>query len=142
MSDFLSAVLHPERARSGGRPGWLSIVGIVLVPLLVGGLLVWALWQPDQRLDRIQAAVVNQDEPVTVDGQTVPLGRQLAAALVTSSGTTTAGASSQTAATPQVTASPGATRSGTTPPWLIPPEDRAETLSETHVPSENGRAPA
>jgi putative membrane protein len=56
------------------------------VPLLVGGLLVWALWQPDERLDRIQAAVVNEDMPVEVDGQLVPLGRQLAAALVTAPG--------------------------------------------------------
>ena len=90
MSEFLSDVLHPERARATGRPSWLTVVGLVLIPLLIGGLLVWALWKPDERLDRIQAAVVNQDEPVTVDGQTVPLGRQLAAGLVTSSGATSA----------------------------------------------------
>ena len=83
MSEFLSDVLHPQRARSSGRPSWWTAVGLVLVPLLIGGLLVWALWKPDERLDRIEAAVVNQDEPVTVDGQTVPLGRQLAAGLVT-----------------------------------------------------------
>jgi putative membrane protein len=92
MSDFLSAVLHPERARTSGRPGWVTAVGLILIPLLIGGLLVWALWKPDQRLDRIQAAVVNQDEPVTVNGQTVPLGRQLAAGLVTSTGDSTPGA--------------------------------------------------
>lgn len=93
MSEFLSDVLHPQRARSSGRPSWWTAVGLVLVPLLIGGLLVWALWKPDERLDRIEAAVVNQDEPVTVDGQTVPLGRQLAAGLVTSSGATDAEAS-------------------------------------------------
>ena len=82
MSDFLSAVLHPTRARTTGRAGWVTLVGLVLVPLLVGGLLVWALWEPDQRLSRIEAAVVNLDQPVTVNGQTVPLGRQLAAGLV------------------------------------------------------------
>lgn len=93
MGEFLHAVLHPERARPA-RPGWLSAVGLVLVPLLIGGLLVWSLWQPDERLDRIQAAVVNQDEPVEVQDQTVPLGRQLAAALVTAGGAeATAGAS-------------------------------------------------
>ncbi len=86
MSDFLSTVLHPQRARATGRPSWLTAVGLVLIPLLIGGLLVWALWKPDQRLDRIQAAVVNQDQPVQVGGTTMPLGRQLAGALVTSSG--------------------------------------------------------
>lgn len=106
MSGFLSAALRPERARSSGRPGWVTVVGLVLVPLLVGGLLVWALWQPDQRLSRIQAAVVNLDQPVTVNGQTVPLGRQLAAGLVTSSGTT-----STTTATSTASASAGATAS-------------------------------
>ncbi len=39
-------------------------------------------------------------------------------------------------------ASPGATRSGTCPPWLIPPDDSAETLSDTHLPLEKARAPA
>ena len=103
MSEFLSAVLRPERARAAGRPGWLSAVGLVLIPLLIGGLLVWALWKPDERLDRIQAAVVNQDEPVTVNGQTVPLGRQLAAGLVTSSGALSATEPATATPTPAAT---------------------------------------
>ncbi len=108
MSGFLSAALRPERARSVGRPGWVTVVGLVLVPLLVGGLLVWALWQPDQRLDRIRAAVVNLDQPVTVNGQTVPLGRQLAAGLVTATGATGA-----TASAPTDAATAGATTTST-----------------------------
>ncbi|MCL2453718.1 MAG: hypothetical protein FWD18_00200 [Micrococcales bacterium] len=86
---FWSALVRPERPRSGGRGTWFTVLGLMLVPLVVGGLLTWALWQPTERLDRITAAVVNDDEPVTVDGQVVPLGRQLAAGLVTSSGTET-----------------------------------------------------
>ncbi|WP_129339641.1 hypothetical protein [Cellulomonas endophytica] len=79
-------VLRPERARTAPRATWFTLLGLVLVPLVVGGLLTWALWQPTQRLDRVQAAVVNLDEPVELDGQTVPLGRQLASALVTADG--------------------------------------------------------
>ncbi|MCB2176678.1 MAG: hypothetical protein KQH57_12765 [Actinomycetales bacterium] len=75
--------MHVERVRFPRRATWLTLVGLILVPLVVGGLMTWALWDPTQRLDRITAAVVNLDEPVTVNGQTVPLGRQLAAALVT-----------------------------------------------------------
>ncbi|NTW41157.1 MAG: hypothetical protein HGA44_15005, partial [Cellulomonadaceae bacterium] len=84
----LTSILRPERTRPHGRPTWITFVGLVLVPLVVGGLLTWALWQPTQHLDRMQAAVVNLDTPVQIDGQTVPLGRQLAAALVTSDGVT------------------------------------------------------
>ena len=71
-----------ERMRSDKRVTWLTIVGIVLVPLVIGGLLVWALWNPTDRLGEVKAAVVNLDQPVTVDGQVVPLGRQMAAGLL------------------------------------------------------------
>lgn len=71
-----------ERMRSDKRVTWLTIVGIVLVPLVIGGLLVWALWNPTDRLGDVKAAVVNLDQPVTVNGQVVPLGRQMAAGLL------------------------------------------------------------
>jgi putative membrane protein len=71
-----------ERAGSHRRIGWLSILGIVLVPLVVAGILVWALWNPEERLPQVTAAIVNNDEPVELDGQQVPLGRQLSAGLV------------------------------------------------------------
>ena len=71
-----------ERLRSDRRVTWLTVVGLLLVPLVIGGLLVWALWNPTERLDTVKAAVVNLDKPVTVNGQTVPLGRQLSAGLL------------------------------------------------------------
>ncbi|GAB3618693.1 YhgE/Pip domain-containing protein [Okibacterium endophyticum] len=60
----------------------LGIVGVILVPLVVAGLLLWAFWSPEDRLETVTAAVVNNDSPVEVNGQTVPLGRQLSAELV------------------------------------------------------------
>ncbi|WP_313544594.1 YhgE/Pip family protein [Leifsonia aquatica] len=74
-----------ERMRSDKRITWLTIVGIILVPLAIGGLLVWALWNPTDRLDSVKAAVVNLDQPVKIGDQTVPLGRQLSAGLLDSS---------------------------------------------------------
>jgi len=44
--------------------------------------MLWGLWNPTDRLETVTAAVVNQDRPVTVDGQLVPLGRVLAAELI------------------------------------------------------------
>ncbi|GAA1999420.1 YhgE/Pip domain-containing protein [Brevibacterium samyangense] len=71
-----------ERADTGKKVTWLSILGLVLVPVLIGAGFVLAVWKADDRLDSVQAAIVNNDEGAEVDGQTVPLGRQLAAGLV------------------------------------------------------------
>lgn len=71
-----------ERARSRRPVTWLTIIGVLLLPVVIGGILVAALYNPVERLDSLTAAVVNEDEPVTIDGQTVPLGRQLTAGLV------------------------------------------------------------
>lgn len=101
--DALVSLLRPERARGVTRRAtWFTLLGLVLVPLTVGGLLTWALWQPTQHLDRVTAAVVNLDEPVTLDGQTVPLGRQLTAGLVTSSGTSSSASPSPSASVTNV----------------------------------------
>lgn len=78
-------LLRIERARSHRPITWLTIVGVILLPVVIGGLLVAALYNPAERLDRISAAVVNDDEAVTVDGQLVPLGRQLTGGLVAGS---------------------------------------------------------
>lgn len=67
----------------GRRPlTWRSWVGLVLVPALLGGLVLWAFWRPTEHLDRVTAAIVNEDEPVEVQGQLAPLGRELAGKLV------------------------------------------------------------
>ncbi|WP_336646659.1 YhgE/Pip domain-containing protein [Microbacterium sp. USHLN186] len=71
-----------ERARSRRPITWLTVLGVLLLPALIGGILVAALQEPTERLDEMTAAVVNLDEPVTIDGQYTPLGRQLAAGLV------------------------------------------------------------
>jgi putative membrane protein len=74
--------LHIERARSRRPITWLTLVGVLLLPVLIGGILVAALYNPAERLDNMSAAIVNEDEPVTIDDQLVPLGRQLTAGLV------------------------------------------------------------
>lgn len=74
--------LHIERARTRRPVTWLTLIGVLLLPVVIGGILVAALYNPTERLDGLQAAIVNEDEPVTIDDQTVPLGRQLSAGLV------------------------------------------------------------
>ena len=71
-----------ERARSRRPVTWLTLIGVLLLPVVIGGILVASLYNPAERLDQINAAIVNEDEPVTIDDQIVPLGRQLTAGLV------------------------------------------------------------
>ncbi|GAB1514432.1 YhgE/Pip domain-containing protein [Actinophytocola sp. KF-1] len=52
----------------------LALVFVVMVPLLYGGLYLWSNWDPYGKLDQIPVAVVNEDRPVTVNGQTVNAG--------------------------------------------------------------------
>ncbi len=71
-----------ERARSRKPITWLTLIGVLLLPAVIGGILVAALYNPVERLDGMKAAIVNEDEPVTIDDQIVPLGRQLTAGLI------------------------------------------------------------
>lgn len=83
----MTPALTPLR---GKRISWTTLLGLLLVPLTVAGLFLWGLWSPSDRLDTVTAAVVNEDEPIELDGQLVPLGRVLAAELI--SGGDTGGA--------------------------------------------------
>lgn len=73
--------------RTGGRLGWLSIIGVLIIPLLVAGGFLAATWNSSDRLGKVHAAIVNNDDPVTIDNKQVPLGRQLAGSLVNGKGT-------------------------------------------------------
>lgn len=74
--------LSIERARSRKPVTWLTLLGILLLPAAVGGILVAALNDPTERLESMTAAIVNLDEPVTIGDQYTPLGRQLSSGLV------------------------------------------------------------
>lgn len=74
--------LSIERARTRRPVTWLTLLGVLLLPAVIGGILVAALYNPTERLDALNAAIVNEDEAVTIDDQLVPLGRQLTAGLV------------------------------------------------------------
>lgn len=69
---------NSARALSSGPLTWRTWTGLIVIPVLVMGLLTWAFWAPDSDHGTATAAVVNNDEPAKVDGQVVPLGRELA----------------------------------------------------------------
>lgn len=75
---MLKPFANSARALATGPLTWRTWIGLIAVPLIVMGLLTWAFWTPDANHGTAKAAVVNNDEPVRVSGQTIPLGRQLA----------------------------------------------------------------
>lgn len=79
--NLLSNLLASGRRRTSWLK-WVGLVAVVLVPLAFAGLFVGALSQSDTALDRIPAAVVNNDTLVymtAADGAETPVfaGRQL-----------------------------------------------------------------
>ena len=76
--------MRPESMHPGHRLSWQAIVVLALVPLIAVAMLL-GVSQGGNR-PQVQAAVVNLDEAVTIDGQIVPLGRQLAAEVVAREG--------------------------------------------------------
>ncbi|MGO4592356.1 YhgE/Pip domain-containing protein [Leifsonia sp. 2TAF2] len=112
----------PFDAHAGSeRTRALTLVGLALAPLLVTAALTWGLLAPGQHLDRVTAAVVNDDTPVTVNGKTVPLGRQFAGALISGgsiSVTDSSGSSSTAAEAPPANGSSNFT-------WVLTNDDDA-----------------
>lgn len=65
-----------ELRRFRGRLPLLGLAFLVIVPTLYGSLYLWSNWDPYGRLSDLPVAVVNEDRPVTVDGERVDAGRQ------------------------------------------------------------------
>nr|WP_217271360.1 YhgE/Pip domain-containing protein [Frigoribacterium sp. VKM Ac-2836] len=55
----------------------LALVALMTVPLLYGGLYLWANQDPYAKLDQIPAALVNTDAGTTVDGEAVNYGDEV-----------------------------------------------------------------
>lgn len=76
--------MRPESAASGRALSWISVLILALVPLLAVGMLIGLANSGGKT--RANAAIVNLDEPVTVQEQYVPMGRQLSAAIIEEGG--------------------------------------------------------
>lgn len=77
----MKSVFGLERA-TGRRVSWLSVIGVLLVPMLIAGGFLAATWNSSSRWDKVQAAIVNNDQGTKINGQLVPLGRELSGGLV------------------------------------------------------------
>lgn len=76
MGTIEIAFLEIKRLFSAG-PLRLATVVVCLVPLLYGGLWLWAFWNPHHRLDHLPVALVNEDKAATVGNTTLNAGGDL-----------------------------------------------------------------
>lgn len=54
-----------------------ALAALVLIPLLYSGMYLWSFWDPFDRAEHLPVALVNEDEPVEVDGEQVDIGGEL-----------------------------------------------------------------
>lgn len=80
-----------ERSHSTITLSIPSVIALILVPLLVAAGLIGTTWKMTDRLGQVKAAIVNEDAGVKLNGQQVPLGRQLSGGLIKSDTQTTDG---------------------------------------------------
>jgi putative membrane protein len=76
-------LVRAEFARlTASRLGIASLIAIILVPIVYGGLYLWGNRDPYSNLDNVPAALVVSDTGAKVDGKTVNYGRDAATQLL------------------------------------------------------------
>ena len=65
----------------GDRMGRATLLVVAMVPLLYGGLYLWAFWDPYAHMQDLPIAVVNEDSGATFEGATVNYGNDLVSTL-------------------------------------------------------------
>lgn len=79
----IPAMVNAELRRLTATPmAVVALIALLAVPLLYGGLYLWANKDPYAKLDSIPAAIVVADRGATVDGATVSYGDDVAERLV------------------------------------------------------------
>jgi len=66
-----------KRFRQGVLPK-AAVVVLLFIPLIYGALYLWAFWAPDEHMDALPIALVNEDVPAAMsDGTTLSAGTQV-----------------------------------------------------------------
>jgi putative membrane protein len=80
----ISPLIRAEFARlTSSRIGIASLIALMTVPLVYGGLYLWGNQDPYSSLDKVPAALVVQDTGTTVDGTATNYGEKAAKSLLT-----------------------------------------------------------
>jgi len=80
----ISPLVRAEFARlTSSRIGIASLVALMTVPLVYGGLYLWGNQDPYSSLDKVPAALVVNDVGTTIDGSATNYGKKAAKSLLT-----------------------------------------------------------
>ncbi|WP_110928916.1 YhgE/Pip domain-containing protein [Bacillus massiliglaciei] len=52
----------------------IPIIAILFIPIMYGGMLLWAFWNPYDKLENLPVAIVNNDKGAEMDGHSYQLG--------------------------------------------------------------------
>ncbi|RDW15814.1 hypothetical protein CWR48_18990 [Oceanobacillus arenosus] len=55
----------------------ISIIGILFIPVLYGGMFIWAFFDPYGHLENMPVAVINNDDGAEMNGESLELGEEL-----------------------------------------------------------------
>ena len=79
----ISPLIRAEFARlTSSRIGIASLIALMTVPLVYGGLYLWGNQDPYSSLDRVPAALIMQDAGTTIDGIATNYGEKAAKSLL------------------------------------------------------------
>lgn len=81
MKTFLTAARGELARITATRLSAISLLALMCIPLVYGGLYLWGNRDPYAALDRVPAALVVADSGATVDGKSVDYGRDAADAV-------------------------------------------------------------
>lgn len=82
MRGALVLALNEVKRFARGRTRPAALIIMVLIPLLYGGLYLWAFWNPYGNFDKVPVALVNLDQPAHGPQGSVDAGAALEAKLV------------------------------------------------------------
>ncbi|SEE59464.1 putative membrane protein [Arthrobacter alpinus] len=81
MFAFLSSGTELSRFKRGKLPK-IAVAVMLFIPLIYGALYLWAFEAPDQHMDNLPVALVNQDTGAVNDGTEIKAGDELATKLL------------------------------------------------------------
>ena len=55
----------------------IVVLAIIAIPTIYTTLFLGSMWDPYGNVDKLPVAVVNEDQPVTYEGETLDVGKQM-----------------------------------------------------------------
>ncbi|WP_018921822.1 YhgE/Pip family protein [Salsuginibacillus kocurii] len=74
---MFQGVIREWRETVKNRKLLVPVIGVCLIPFLYGALLLWAFWDPYAQTENLPVAVVNEDEGININEESIQVGNEL-----------------------------------------------------------------